>query len=284
MRVAVTADLHWGISASGDAATRELARQVADLAPDLFVIAGDVGEGEEFARCLSLFASLECARALVPGNHDLWTRDPAESSWERYRERLPRLSADHGFHYLDHTPYLAPDEALAVAGSINWYDYSFADPELLHEVPEAPAMYRAKVFPQAVHNDGRFVRLGMTDEAFTGEVVDAFRGQMAALPASVERVLVVQHHPPVRLLFYPTALTTVDQRFWLAFTGNRRMQDAVLSDERITAVLCGHTHAFCEGEAAGKRCLNIGSDYQQKRLLLLDTQTGEETWRQFGEG
>jgi Icc-related predicted phosphoesterase len=119
----------------------------------------------------------------------------------------------------------------------------------------------------------------MTDGEFTEHVVARFREQLSGLPSTVERVIAVQHHPPVRELFYPTPLTTTYQRFWLAYTGNRRMQDAVLSDPRIATVICGHTHAACTADVNGKRCLNVGGDYGFKRLLLIDTESGqEEEW------
>jgi hypothetical protein len=31
-----------------------------------------------------------------------------------------------------------------------------------------------------------------------------------------------------------------------------------------------------------KRCINLGGDYDWKRLLLLDTETGDEQWWEFG--
>ncbi|MFN3651252.1 MAG: metallophosphoesterase [Armatimonadota bacterium] len=281
MRLAITADLHWGVSRRGDRATRALRRRVEELAPDLFAIAGDVGEGGDFARCLALFSGLSCPRVLVPGNHDLWIRAPGASSLALYRERLPRLAVEHGFHYLDTAPLVSDDGAEAVVGSINWYDYSFADPELEREIPAAPRMYREKRFPRGVHNDGRFVSLEMDDPTFTGEVVEQFRRHLAALPPTVTRVTVIQHHPPVRELFWPGPITHVEGRFWLAFTGNRRMQDAVLDDARIAAVVCGHTHAACTAEVAGRRCFNVGGDYDWKRLLLLDTGSGEEQAWEF---
>jgi 3',5'-cyclic AMP phosphodiesterase CpdA len=282
MRLAVTADLHWGLSRKGDAATRRLVERLVELAPDALVIAGDVGEGARFRACLSLFAALDCARLVVPGNHDLWTEEPSGASLEIYDRRLPRLAAEEGFQYLDQESYLAPDGREAVVGSINWYDTSFADPELEKEFPDVRDLYAAKLFPRARHNDGRFVRLGMTDEEFTSRVVRNFQEQLAALPPGIERVVAVQHHPPVRELFYPGPVTSVDGRFWLAYTGNRRVQDAVLADPRIRWVICGHTHAACEAEVSGKRCINIGGDYDWKRLLLLDTETGEEQWWEFG--
>jgi predicted phosphohydrolase len=283
MRLAVTADLHWGHGARGDAATRELARHLGGLAVDAFLIAGDVGDGQQFGECLKQFSEVSGARLVLPGNHDLWVRGPDASSWERYERRLAEIAVRHGFQYLDQTPYVAADGREAVIGSVNWYDYSFADQGLKARFPQVEAMYAEKRFPAALHNDGYFVRLGMTDAEFTGLLVSRFEAQLEALPASVERIVVAQHHPPVRELFYPTPVSTVDQRFWLAYTGNRRMQDAVLADPRVRWVLCGHTHAFCAAEVGGRQCRNIGGDYGWKRLLLVDTETGEETWWDFGK-
>jgi predicted phosphohydrolase len=267
MRIAVTADLHRGLSRRGDAATRALAEAVARLAPDVV----DVGEGEAFAPCLLQFAALECPRLVLPGNHDLWTCSRSVSSLDLYERSLPELAEAAGFQYLDQQPFLSPDGRLAIVGSINWYDYSFADPALAGELPDVEAMYRAKLFPNGCHNDGRFVRLGMSDAAFTGLLVERFTAQLADLPPEVEEVVAIQHHPPVRELFYPSALTTVEQRVWLAYTGNRQMEAAVRADPRIRWVLCGHTHAACEATVAGKRCFNVGGDYDWKALVLLDT-------------
>ena len=178
MRLAVTADLHWGIDRRGDAATRDLARYVTEVRPDVLVVAGDVGERKRFAQCLSLFSGLACPRLVLPGNHDLWTSSPAISSLDVYEHRLPRQAEEMGFHYLDASPFVAPGDG-AIVGSINWYDYSFADPALAREFPNAPAMYAAKRFPRGWHNDGRFVRLGMSDAEFTGRLVEQLRAPLA---------------------------------------------------------------------------------------------------------
>src|SRR5437763_13401763 len=111
--LAVTADLHFGLHRLGDAAALALRDRVRDLGPDVFAIAGDVGEGAHFAPCLALFADLPGARLLVPGNHDLWTRDPTPgASLRRYERDLPRLAAEQGFQCLDQTPYVAGNEAI----------------------------------------------------------------------------------------------------------------------------------------------------------------------------
>src|SRR5947208_779056 len=129
LQVAVTADLHWGTRhPDGMAATRSLAADLYHHPPDLLILAGDIGAGDEFAAGLKLFEHLPCRKALVPGNHDVWVRpdDPRGDSLAVYRDHLPRLAAEHGFHYLDHGPLVLPDAGLAVVGSMSWYDYSWA--------------------------------------------------------------------------------------------------------------------------------------------------------------
>jgi 3',5'-cyclic AMP phosphodiesterase CpdA len=281
MRLAVTADLHWGHTRPGDAATRALVRQVEELAPDVFAIAGDVGEDRRWDECLLLFSDLQCPRLVVPGNHDLWTRSASGSSLALYERDLPARSRERGFHYLDADPWVSPDGREAVVGNINWYDYSFADPALEAEIPNVALMYAAKLFPLGRHNDGRFVRLGMSDDAFTARVTARFSAHLGSLPETVGNVVALQHHPPIRELFYPGPPRTRDGRVWLAYTGNRRMQAAVLGDPRIRTILCGHTHAFVAADVGERKCRNIGGDYDFKRLLLLDTQTGEEQWWEF---
>src|SRR5262249_9321428 len=93
LTIALTADLHWGITDQGDAATRLLISELAAKPPDFLVLAGDVGAGDDFERCLALFDGLTCRKALVPGNHDVWVGEEDErgDSWSVYSEHLPRV-------------------------------------------------------------------------------------------------------------------------------------------------------------------------------------------------
>src|SRR5262249_30611769 len=77
-------------------------------------------------------------KALVPGNHDIWVEadDPRGDSLTVYREHLPAACAAHGFHYLDAGPLLLPEADLAVVGTINWYDYSWAIDLMKQHVPD----------------------------------------------------------------------------------------------------------------------------------------------------
>jgi 3',5'-cyclic AMP phosphodiesterase CpdA len=286
VRIAVTADLHWGINDAGDAATRLLAGELSADPPDLFIVAGDVGAGDEFEPALALFDGLNCRKALVPGNHDVWVTedDRRGDSLAVYREHLPALSAAHGFHYLDHGPLVLPDADLAVVGSMNWYDYSWADPAALAAAfADWQDRLRTKRFTRGRHNDARFVRWQHDDESFTAEIVRTFEGQLQAATVAVTSILVVTHHPPFRGLNFPrTGPPTPDGLLWDAFAGNRAIEDVLSRHaDRVRFTFCGHTHRARTGTLGAIRGHNIGGDYAFKRLLTLDWPAGTLTERTF---
>src|SRR5215831_8319808 len=137
LHIAVTADLHWGHQPRGMEATRLLLSFLEARPPDLLVLAGDIGTGVLFGDCLARFAGLPCRKALVPGNHDVWVGpDDERDSLALYREHLPRVAAEHGFHYLDAGPLLLPEADVAVVGSINWYDYTWSLEKLRECYPD----------------------------------------------------------------------------------------------------------------------------------------------------
>src|SRR3954468_10465104 len=103
LRIAVTADLHFGTRhAAGVRATHDLVARVTELNPDLLLLAGDIGAGDDFDRCLELFERLPRGKAGVPGNHDLWVRsdDVRGDSLDVYDRHLPAVCRAHGFVYL----------------------------------------------------------------------------------------------------------------------------------------------------------------------------------------
>jgi predicted phosphohydrolase len=285
LAVALTADLHWGIHNDGDAATRALVADLCDSPPDLLILAGDIGAGEDFEHCLALFDNLKCRKALVPGNHDIWVRDADErgDSWRVYSEYLPRVSAEHGFHYLDRGPLLIPEADLAIVGSMNWYDYSWADDPRWQPPEDWKDRLKEKVFTRGRHNDARFVRWRFTDAGFTTKVVAEFEKHLTAALQSVGRAIVVTHHPAFEGLKYPEVLPAhLDQMLWRAFSGNRSLERVLQQHaERIALVFSAHTHNTRENSFAGIHGYNIGGDYGWKRLLRLTWPACETSAREF---
>jgi 3',5'-cyclic AMP phosphodiesterase CpdA len=283
LRLAVTADLHWGHSTAGDAATRRLRNFLAEQPPDLFLVGGDVGTQENFAACLALFAELPCRKALVPGNHDLWVMpDDDRDSLTRYRNDLPAQSAAAGFHYLDSGP-LVLNADLAVVGSINWYDYSWSLDQLQQQVPDWQERLRNKRFNRGRHNDGRFIRWPLDDVRFTAEVVATLRCHLQTALELARQVVVLTHHPPLRGLSFPSrGPASTDALLWGAFAGNRTAE-ALLAEyaSRIPLVFCGHTHRARDNVFGPTRGFNVGGDYSFKRLLLADWPAGTVTAHVF---
>jgi predicted phosphohydrolase len=286
LRIAFTADLHWGARPAGDAATRQLVAFLQQPPPDALVLAGDVGTAHYFAECLKQFADLPCRKALVPGNHDIWVvpDDARGDSLQVYRHHLPRVCAEHGFTYLDQGPLYLAD--LAVVGSINWYDYSWAMDELRRQLPDCAQRLRTKTFSQGRHNDARFVRWPTDDIRFTEEVVAQFERHLHEAESRAGHIIAVAHHPPFYGLSFPRSAppTTIDGLLWDAFAGNRALE-AVLANhaDKIAYAVCGHTHRARENTLSSIRGYNVGGDYHFKRLLILHWPEGRMESHDFGD-
>jgi len=118
---------------------------------------------------------LPCRKSPDPGNHDIWSRPTLPATrCNRYEEDLPRLAADHGFHYLDQGPlfYLKPTwpwSARSTGTTIPGLSSRFAG-----LFPEEEPRLASKRFTRGRHNDANFVRWGLNDAAFTARVVMDF--------------------------------------------------------------------------------------------------------------
>jgi 3',5'-cyclic AMP phosphodiesterase CpdA len=288
LRLAITADLHWGSHENGDAATRLLMEFLRQAPPDLLILAGDIGAGDHFEGCLAQFDDLVCRKALVPGNHDIWVtdNDPRGDSLQVYRDYLPKISTKHGFHFLDHGPLVFQEADLALVGSINWYDYSWSIDQLRTRIHDWEERLRRKTFSRGRHNDGRFVRWPLDDGTFTSMVVGALERHLAEALTQVGNVMVITHHPPFYGLTFPRLVppVTIDGLLWDAFSGNRQIE-TILSEnaDRIPFVFCGHTHRDRANTLGSIRGYNIGGDYHFKRLLTLDWPAGNLTAHTFGD-
>jgi predicted phosphohydrolase len=276
LRIAVTADLHYGTRhTTGNQATRDIAARLAEDPPDLLILAGDIGAGDDFPRCLELFDQLTCFKAAVPGNHDIWVRadDARGNSLDVYDRHLPAVCREHGFAYLDQTPLILPDSDLAVVGTMNWYDYTW-DIDLLKAA--APSDWqerlRTKRFTRGMHNDANFVRWPLDDRTFTDRIVGKLKVDLEAAFDRVGKAIVVAHHPPLRGLLYPAPEPIpLDGLLWRAFSGNTRVEELLrVNAERIPLVFCGHTHAARECRVGPTHGYNVGSDYPFKRLLWVE--------------
>jgi hypothetical protein len=310
MRLLVTADLHYNHGRSrplaeqlidqmnAAAAARSAAAAPAD-GPTGVLVVGDTAaaDGDDLERCLSLFR-VDGPKLFVAGNHELWTRRP--DSHALFAQELPARVRAAGWHWLEGDPVVLPDGdraagGVAVAGSVGWYDYSFALPLLgiprrFYEHKVSPAA--AERFAEFAHlldrtddvspagrevaarwNDGRHVKLHRTDEQFLAERLAVLAADLDRLQArpDVRAIVVGVHHVPFAELMPPKPTTVSSRAFAGGFLGSPAIGDLLLRYPKVVRVYCGHSHLSAEATVGHVRAVNLGSGYRAKTFVEVET-------------
>lgn len=285
MRLLITADLHYDHSGSRSVADDLIDRMNA-TGGDVLLVIGDTAtsDGDAIERCLSRF-HFSGPKLLVAGNHELWTHGP--DSHEIFTQALPRRARALGWHWLEEEPFVR--DGLAVVGSVGWYDYSFAPsslgiPRRFYEHKLSPgAAERLSEFAHLLEpaddiapsarevvarwNDGKFVKLGRSDDAFLQERLDALELQLNEL-AGASQVIAAVHHLPFRELLPPLRAGQWD--FAKAFLGSNRIGELLLRFPNVRRVFCGHSHFPAEAHIGPIHAVNVGSGYRHKTFLAID--------------
>jgi hypothetical protein len=284
MRLLATADLHYNHARSKRLAEELIARLNATECDALLVV-GDtaIPDGPSLEQCLSLFR-FAGPRLFVPGNHELWTHAP--DSHAILTEDLPRRVSALGWHYLPGRPFTRGH--VSIVGSLGWYDYAFANPalgiphrfyaqkispgaaaqlsEFQHLLTEASDVAKTAMDIHARWNDGRFIRLHRSDEAFLDEVLAQLEADLSSVPPGNDVVAAV-HHVPFRELLPPQSRPQFE--FAKAYLGSPRLGELLLRHPNVRHVLCGHSHFPAEAQVHHLRAINIGSGYRQKTHVML---------------
>ncbi len=287
MRLLITADLHFNHPRSRPLAI-DLIDRMNQSGGDGVLLVGDtaIADGEYLEECLSRFTS-RGARLFVAGNHELWTRrlDPA-ASHDLHRADLPRRIHALGWTWLEDEPATFGD--CSIVGSVGWYDYRYAlqsleIPRRFYEKKVSPGATigrlrtelnpgAADVSPYALNlvarwNDGRHVRLGISDAAFVDELLAKLKRHLDDLRAQ-RQVVAAVHHVPFAELLPHTGRPQLD--FARAFLGSPRFGELLLQYPNLTRVYCGHSHFRAEAHAGHIHAINIGSGYREKRFVELE--------------
>lgn len=284
MRLLVTADLHFN-HARGPELAREVIGRINRAGGDVLLVAGDtaVADGDHLERCLELFEFGE-PKLFLCGNHELWTL--RGDSYGVFKEELPRRVRAMGWVWLEEAPFIAGD--VGIVGTVGWYDYSYAVGSL--GIPER--FYQAKLSPGAAAylkrddlqpdaadvspaarelvarwNDGKFVRLGRSDEAFLEECLASLEDQLEAVKG-VRQVVAATHHVPFTELLPHAHRPQLE--FAKAYLGSPRLGDLLLAYPNVNRVFCGHSHFPMESRIRRVAAVNIGSSYREKRFVAVD--------------
>ncbi|HEV8604280.1 MAG TPA: metallophosphoesterase [Tepidisphaeraceae bacterium] len=285
MRILVTADLHYNHGKSRRLA-EELIDRINTLSFDVLLLIGDTAssDGDALERCLARF-EFAGPRLFVAGNHELWTS--GDDSYRLFRQELPARIRAAGWHWLEGAPFVRDE--VAIVGSVGWYDYSFAQEQL--GIPRR--FYEQKISPGAAErldkyahlleaaedippharevcarwNDGQYVKLHRSDEAFLEELLGDLGRQLESL-RGIPRIIAAIHHLPFAALLPPSHNAQWD--FAKAYLGAGRMGELLLKFGAVGTVFCGHSHFAAEAVVGGVRAVNVGSGYREKRWLMVE--------------
>ena len=238
IKLAFASDLHLPITSR--AAITSMAREIAQYAPDVLVLAGDIAESlHELTNCLCLIREHVTTKILVlPGNHDLWARDV--SSRLKWESRLAETVARAGCEWFEARSW--SQHGIAVAGTIAWYDYSARDPTL----KATPADYaREKKY---FNPDADQIDWWWTDLQFANLVAKPFLETLDQLEAdpAIRQIVVATHVPLVECQMCRDP-SKGDWAFSNAYFGNLTLGAEVLTRRKVSHIISGHTHVERRG-------------------------------------
>jgi hypothetical protein len=116
-------------------------------------------------------------------------------------------------------------------------------------------------------NDGKFVKLHRSDEAFLDELLVELRSQLEAL-RRVPTVVAAIHHLPFRELLPPAGNFQWD--FARAYFGSETIGNLLGQFCNVKHLLCGHSHFPARARVGHIDAVNIGSGYRWKTWTTLD--------------
>lgn len=284
MRVLAVADLHWNLAKSRPSAEALVARVNAERF-DVLLMVGDAGvaDDDSIERCLRAF-TFDGPRLFVPGNHELWSH---RRGVDLLDDELPRRVEACGWRWLPREPFVV--DGLGIVGSIGWYDYAFAVPELGID----PAFYAAKLSPGAVlrleepaelvrlamdapprarqtvarWNDGRLARVPCADEELVARECARLAAQLDAL-RGCERVIAATHTVPFAELMPAPRGGTGD--FAWAYLGSPRLGETIARFPNVRHVVCGHSHSHADVRIGHIHAINIGAGYPRKQFATIE--------------
>jgi hypothetical protein len=295
MRLLVTADLHYNHRISKPLADEVIEQMNTAAAGDektAVLVVGDTAgsHGDDLELCLSRFG-IAGPKLFVAGNHELWTG--GDDSYRLFTEELPRRVRNAGWHWLEGDPIVL-DGGVGVAGSIGWYDYTFAlsflgIPKRFYEQKISPAA--AERFSEFAYllertddiseagrevaarwNDGRYVHLHRSDEQFLAERLAVLSRDLDLLSArdDVKQIIAAVHHVPFAELMPPKPTAISSRAFAGAFLGSPAMGELLLRYPKISRVFCGHSHLPAQASIGHIQAMNIGSGYRWKTFEIIE--------------
>lgn len=230
MRTLFTADL---IHAD-EAMLMRLVEEIKTENPDVLIIAGNTGTPlEKFKANLALFNDLECAKALVTGNVDLWNQKGDHPSQQIWEESLPLILHPSGFTWLEQENLII--ERVGICGTMGWYDYSGRDTKLGYTVEQYQEL------KGLVNQDAQCIDWPWEDRDFASYLQDKFTVRLESLERDrgVDHILVVTHFPVLKESVIHIE-DDIQWRFSAAYTYNLTLGRVIAPKTKVRHVVSAH--------------------------------------------
>lgn len=267
MKIAITSDIHYGITAE-DEIRYLLFAHLQDENPDVIVIAGDIGESlvspKLVSDCLNLFTSnFNCPIAAIAGNHDLWTNGQDRTSLEIWNEDFPKILKENNVHNLENNNLIIKDKA--ITGSYLHYNYGY-------KLLPYPDKY-FKVNKIKHNSDAQFLKGLPDDVIFAQQIADKFKVRIneAQNNENVKDILVVTHVCPIN------SLVEIREEWGnvsVAYFSNNLSEKCILFSDKIRHVVCGHGHYWKKIEILKENRVitaqTIGSEYHHPAYVTVN--------------
>ncbi len=236
MRIAAISDIHVRPDGSDAPLIREIRCRVEEIAPDIFIIAGDISDHSAvLSETLAELHIEEIPCLYVAGNHDIWFESEAGlSSLRKYSYLVGNICRDNGFIHLPDRSHI--EGTLAFVGSIGWSDYTFRRTDL--DISEE--QYEKKEYRGAFWYDMFNIDWEFSDKEATDLFNRKLEYDLSILPEEVTRVVYVSHHLPFKELTVYKNKMPWD--FFSAYMGSIKTGEILLNDERVILSISGHSH------------------------------------------
>ncbi len=236
---------------------------------DCVLLCGDNAElSKNFKNHKELFKLLrntfECPIGFIIGNHELWKKQVSAETL--LYKNFERLAKQEGLVYLENKNLRVKD--WTIIGTYGHYDYSLgtAHPDL--NITEENFKTGMAIIgnKKITWMDKPFINLkGQTDKEFCDKLISRFEKKIQAAKG---KLITISHTiPNKKVVGHKDSLKS---DFLGAFAGTTKLEK-ILEKYDIAYHFCGHTHARATNIINKTKVVNIGSDYQELKYILLDT-------------
>ncbi len=269
MRSLVLFDLHYQ---QNNPLSRRKLNRIVELEGDFdaVILGGDNAElssGLQNHRVLfeTLKRKFECPFGFIVGNHELWGKLADVSSWRLLNEIFPNVGREYGFAYLEQENLDVKNYSFI--GTYGHFDYSFLKSnkgvsmeDLLRgtfNVGDKKITWKDRIY---MNWEGKI------DEEVCTELVRNFDERIklaTGRPVSFSHTI-----PRLTLNGCPES---PEQYFIEAYSGSNVLGN-VLKSKGGEYHFCGHTHARAKDKIGKTTTINVGSDYNVLRYVILQAE------------